>query len=94
MQNKPKPARLQMTVFEIEIMLNYFYSTCDYRNGDFSEPAVAESLNWLCEVGMLKQNVPCNDYVHYSITEKGGFYVLFLQKVPLPETCYEIKMEF
>lgn len=82
-----------MTPLKIEMMLHYYTSATDYRDGDFSAPAVREAINWFRdEAGMLAANDPkAGKDTAYSITEKGKFYVEYICSVPLPVTRHAIE---
>lgn len=72
-----------MTPLHIEIMLHYNASPDDYREGDFSAPAVREALDlflseYLIEHGGRRPST------NYQITDRGLAYVRFLCEMPLP----------
>lgn len=80
-----------MTPLGIEILLHYYCRADDYRNGDHSEPAVRELLEYFVSDGLLDFNgfgverFP-NGAVkaRYSVTPRARMYVEFLQDVPFP----------
>jgi len=75
-----------MTPLEISILLHYHVSADDYRNGDFSAPAVRNAIDEFRRDGFLAEAVE----TYYRITEKGQFYVKALCAVPLPVTTWII----
>lgn len=60
-----------MTPLQIEIALWYYARACDYRDGDFSAPAVAEALSGFVEVGLLKRHEPNADLPQRYIGTEG-----------------------
>lgn len=64
----------------VEIMLHYYYSAADYRNGDFSAPAVRQFIDMWRDLGLLEASAPNN----YEITEGGRLYVEAICNVPVP----------
>ena len=74
-----------MTPLEIEILLHYYSRGDDYRDGDFSAPAVRSAIDSFRGVlGLLQEN-PGKGGGAYHITERGKVYVAALMDVPLPE---------
>lgn len=77
-----------MTPLEIEIVLHYHTRANDYRDGDFSFPAVRETLDCFREDLNLIENWPEDDKSPtnqtYRITERGRIYAEALKAVPLP----------
>lgn len=71
-----------MTPLQISILLHYYVSPTDYRNGDFSAPAVKEAMAHFLEKGMLCHSVKRD--VNYVITDGGQYFVYRLCRVPLP----------
>jgi hypothetical protein len=74
-----------MTPLALEIIIHYFYSPEDYRQGDASAPAVKNTILFLFKYGLLEasENSPIRKY---KITGMGKFYVQEgLCKVPLPK---------
>lgn len=73
---------MKMTPLVLEIIIHYYYSPRQYRNGDFFAPAVREAIKYFCENELLL----CVRKEQYIITDKGKFYVEEgLCQVPLPE---------
>lgn len=72
-----------MTPLLIDIMLHYYCRADDYRDGDFSAPAVRDGVNWLRdEAKLIEHNKGGRNM--YRLTDRGGVYVAALQAVPLP----------
>lgn len=78
-----------MTPLQIDIMLHYYAMGDDYREGDFSAPAVKESIDWLDDERMILRTLSGNP--QYRITDKGRAYVDYLCSVPLPTVKYVIE---
>jgi len=72
-----------MTPLEIDILLHYYCRAVDYRDGDFSAPAVRSAIDMFRgELELLK---PCDEGGKtYQLTARGLVYVQALQNVPLP----------
>ena len=71
-----------MSPLQIEILLHYCTAADDFRDGDFSAPAVREAINAFREQGYL-----CNETVRgrcYDLSAKGHVYVTALMDVPEP----------
>ena len=77
-----------MTPLEIEILLHYYTRSNDYRDGDFSFPAVRETLDCFREDLNLIEYWPEDDNTRpdqtYRLTERGRIYAEALKAVPLP----------
>ena len=78
-----------MSPLKISILLHYYCIGEDYRDGDFSAPAVQQALDDFCEEKMLQPMVNDhrhgpNDTRHYEIAERGEVFVKALQELPLP----------
>lgn len=72
-----------MTPLKIEILLHYRVSGTDFRDGNFSAPAVREAINWFISESLLKTAVR-SDGRRYALTERGEVYVTALCDMPLP----------
>ena len=82
-----------MTPLMIEILLHYYSCARDYRNGDFSAPAVREAIDWFRgEAGMLNTHSVRDSDATYSLTDKGKFYVEYLLSIPIPVIRYAIEL--
>lgn len=73
---------VKITPLHIEIMLHYNCGTSDYRDGDFSAPAVSNSINELYRNELLKNTLTGND--RFCITEKGRAWIYGLCQTPMP----------
>lgn len=74
-----------MTPLEINIMLHYYYSPDDFRNGDFSAPAVRCAIDrFKGELGLLTADTQENSSRYYKPTERGEVYIRALMELPLP----------
>lgn len=79
-----------MTPLELGILIHYRGSAADYRFGDFSAPAVRQTIDWFRgEAGLLE---PTNrdEYPNatYRLTAKGEFLVDQLCAMPLPVSVW------
>lgn len=71
-----------MTPLEIEILLHYYARTNDYREGDFSAPAVRSAIDSFVDAELI---VPrSKESAAYAIAERGTVYIDALKAVPLP----------
>lgn len=76
-----------MTPLEISILLHYHCTVTDYRDGDFSAPAVREAIDRFYKVDELLKPTPealRGTWGAYVITERGRALVEALTRVPLP----------
>lgn len=75
-----------MTPLIIEILLHYFYSPTEYRNGDLSAPAVRDGIVWLRDEAMLiRTRAERNEYGStYEVTDRGRAHIENLKALPLP----------
>lgn len=78
-----------MTPLELEILLHYYCKARDYRDGDFSFPAVREAIESFVRYEKLLVSTPCSDSA-YVITDRGKFYVDHLLNQPLPKQVWVI----
>ncbi len=74
-----------MTPLEIEMLLHYYSRTNDYRDGDFSAPAVRNALEWFKREEFLATDKAEPPKTCYVIAERGRVYVEALKSVPMPE---------
>lgn len=82
-----------MTPLEIDILLWYHHRATDYRDGDFSAPAVRATIDAFSgSLGLLAPNDvrQGRDLRSYLVTERARVYVEHLLAVPLPECRWEI----
>lgn len=81
-----------MTLLEIEILVHYHTRLGDYREGDFSAPAVLAAINRFRDTESLlryaTEKEKSLDYTDraatYAITERGRLFVEVIQSIPLP----------
>lgn len=75
-----------MTPLLIEIFLHYACRGDDYRDGDFSAPAVREGIDWLRDEAKLieARNPSLCIKNMYQLTPRGDVYFAALTSVPLP----------
>ncbi|TXH50484.1 MAG: hypothetical protein E6Q97_20305 [Desulfurellales bacterium] len=73
-----------MTPLQLNILLHYYSCANDYRDGDFTAPAVREAIDWFYEnVDMLEINNEGSGLATYRITERGRDYIETVLAVPL-----------
>ena len=60
-----------MTPLEIEIILYYYSRTNDYRDMDFSAPAVRQAIDWMKAEGVLLED---GTNACYRLGERGHVY--------------------
>lgn len=73
-----------MTPLQLEILLHYYACANDFRDGDFSAPAVREAIDRFKASEMLTINIE-RSAATYMLTERGRVYVEAVLVVPLPE---------
>lgn len=77
-----------MTPLEIEILFHYYTRAGDFREGDFSAPAVRQTIDaFTGELGLLelRENGRCGDYpTTYQCTRRAEVYLEHLLDIPLP----------
>jgi len=72
----------------IEIMLWYYTSPYDYREGDHSAPAVCEFIKRALDLQLIKKRIiPEEEGSQYEITERGAAWIKALCTTPLPCNC-------
>ena len=76
-----------MTPLEINIVLHYYAITTDYRDGDFSAPAVADAIKMFLSSEILTFGTRRR----YDLTQKGETLVAALKAVPLPTTKWVVE---
>ena len=78
-----------MTPLEISIVLHYYAFITDYRDGDFSAPAVADAIQMFLssEILALRSGIGRR----YDLTQKGQTLVAALKAVPLPTTKWVVE---
>jgi hypothetical protein len=78
-----------MTPLGIEILLHYYTTPGQYRDGDFSAPAVSEALRHFADTGLLRGNHRDG----YTSTEATEVYVGAICSVPAPVQKWVIPSE-
>lgn len=79
-----------MTPLQIDILLHYYGAASDYRDGDFSAPAVRDAIegferDQLLVPAKARDGFAAERGQVYVIAERGRVYVEALCDVPLPE---------
>lgn len=69
-----------MTPFELTILIHYYGSVNDFRDGDFSAPILEHVFKAMIVSGLLA----VGEETKYRITEKGWAFVEALCNTPLP----------
>jgi len=87
-----------MTPLELGILLHYYVSGEDYRQGDFSAPAVSETVERFLRSGMLRERTEAEKQVMnidqiYTTTERADTYILAVLQTPLPVQIWTIPEE-
>lgn len=76
-----------MTPLELEILLHYHTMPGDYRNGDFSAPAVGSALCRHYNRGLLSERVfPTTS--RYKISERGRVFISHVLETPMPRQAW------
>jgi hypothetical protein len=78
-----------MSPLGIQIALTYCATANDFRDGDFSAPAVRELIDWFVEMGLLRLSEP-KDHTNtiYVATDKCHAYVGKLCSIDLPKQVW------
>ena len=71
-----------MSPLQIQILLHYHIHPTDFRDGDFSAPAVREAIAMFCDEGMLCLSDSQNAV--YEATKGVNVYVNKLMSIELP----------
>ena len=70
-----------MTPLVLDAILHYHTTPGDYRDGDFSAPAVREMINWMRdEANLIEHGDGC-----YKATDRLHAFVKKLCSIELPE---------
>ena len=76
-----------MTLLELEILFHYHCSPIEFeRISDCIEQIKSDFVSQ----GMLESNTEPSFKRKYQTTDKGKFYIEYLQSIPLPITKFEI----
>lgn len=70
-----------MSPLGIEMMLHYHCTPGDYRDGDFSAPAVRELIDWMKDENLIE----FKDGGGYKATDRLHAYVYKLCTIGLPD---------
>lgn len=82
---------MKWTPLEMQILLHYYYSPEDYRQGDYSAPAVRQAINsFRDELGLIREKSERDGYGLYEITERGRVLVDAALETPLPVQVWVI----
>jgi hypothetical protein len=77
-----------MTPLEIQIALIYHATANDFRDGDFSAPAVRDAIDWFVDVGFLKlRTIEAGNSI-YTKTGKLDAYCKKLCSIGLPKQTW------
>jgi len=79
-----------VTPLKMEILLHYYYSPEEYRDGDLSAPAVDEALFWACSEGLLTSIEKSQYGATYAQTDRLRALVDAWLNVPLPVQVWVI----
>jgi hypothetical protein len=82
-----------MSPLEINVLLHYYCCRTDYRDGDFSAPAVQDAIERFRDTHNLLEPTHSMDVYHdqhYQITERGSAFVEALCNMPLPVKTWVI----
>jgi hypothetical protein len=79
-----------MTPLEIQIALTYHATANDFRDGDFTAPAVRDTIDRFVKIGFLKLNTKTNPDVHtiYVPTKMLHAYCHKLTTIGLPKQVW------
>lgn len=78
-----------MSPLQLEILLHYYACANDFRDGDFTAPAVSEAIeDFRCKDGLLCAGGDGNHGPTYQLTPRGRVFVDALCALPLPEQVW------
>lgn len=78
------------TPLQMEILLHYYCSASDFREGDFSAPAVRSAIDSFAEVEGLLTASSQPEYGAYEITERGRCLIDHILETPAPVQMWVI----
>lgn len=78
-----------MTPLQIHILLHYYACADDYRDGDFTAPAVRDEIGYFREQGYLRSENSLSSRC-YELSVKGKVFVAALMAVPEPTSCWVV----
>lgn len=74
-----------MTPLQIQILLHYYCSPTDFRDGDFTAPAVHEAIEDFEESGFLRLSDPSDQLGSILVsTDKNAAFINALCSIPEP----------
>lgn len=73
-----------MTPLELSILIHYRGCANDFRDGDFSAPAVREAINTFRDDLLLLEATDGLTRAGYRLTQRGHVFVDALCETPLP----------
>ncbi len=76
-----------MSPLALDILLHYYTSASDYRDGDYSAPAVRELIDaFKGDLMLLEERPELERYKYglYQLTQRGNVFVAHLCSIPLP----------
>lgn len=75
-----------MSPLELQILLHYRCCARDFRNGDFTAPAVREAIDWFKgDAELLERDGAQGAERCYRLSERGTVFVEVLCNTKLPE---------
>jgi len=79
-----------MTPLEIEILMHYYTRGLDYRNGDFTGPAVRDAIDRFVDLGLLYAGEDTEGPEYIGNRKALAVYVNAICSVPLPVLTWAI----
>lgn len=80
-----------MSPLELQILIHYYGCANDFRDGDFSAPAVREAIdNFVKVTKLLCFDSRTDRTAAYVLTPKGRAYVKALCQTPLPVCVWTV----
>lgn len=76
-----------MTPLVLDIIMHYYARGNDYRDGDFSAPAVAEARGALLAKSIIREATPEENFdgmQEYRLTDRGHAYVEKVLSIEFP----------
>ena len=73
-----------MSPLMLSILIHYHCFPSDFRNGDFTAPAVRKAINYFLQNNLLKEASDTNDRQTLEPTEGCHLFVRHLCDQPLP----------
>ena len=82
-----------MSPLQIEMLLHFYGRGDDYRDGDYSAPAVQDALSYFGHEGLIQRYEPEGDRdaaitKSYELTDRGAAFVVALMRMPLPKQIW------